>query len=171
MIPPDATAMLTYKEPDALEPETQLDIFANEEVYVGVNNEHIYASVPDARPSTQPYDSAQASCPDRDEISDEGDAYAKPKVNDAGPQEINVLYDPENPRIEKDALFPNMITFRKAIRHYVVKKSFEFTGLQTDKTRFIAKCAAKGCPWHIHASRIYDEKTIEVCHHVLMHDT
>jgi len=59
-------------------------------------------------------------------------------------------------------LFPDIVTFRKAIRHYVVKKGFELAKMQTDKTRFIAHCAAKGCPWRIHASRIFYKKTIQV---------
>jgi hypothetical protein len=43
-----------------------------------------------------------------------------------------------------------------------VRTSFKFARLKTDKTRFLAHCAARGCPWHIHASTIYDKKTIKV---------
>ena len=59
-------------------------------------------------------------------------------------------------------MFPDIVTFMKAIRHYAVKKGFELAKLQTDKTRFIAHCAAEGCPWRIHASRIFYKKTIQV---------
>ena len=59
-------------------------------------------------------------------------------------------------------MFPDIVTFRKAIRHYAVKKGFELAKLQTDPTRFIAHCAAEGCPWRIHASRIFYNKTIQV---------
>ena len=38
----------------------------------------------------------------------------------------------------------------------------EFANLKTGPTRFIARCKAEGCPWRIHALRIYDGKTIEV---------
>ena len=62
----------------------------------------------------------------------------------------------------KGALFHDIVAFRKAMRHYVVITGFEFADVKTDKTRFIAKCKAEGCPWRIHASRIYDGKTIEV---------
>jgi hypothetical protein len=56
-----------------------------------------------------------------------------------------------------------MVTFRKAIRHYAVKVGLEFAkGIRTDKTRYIARCAAEGCLWRIHASKIYDDRTIEV---------
>jgi len=45
-------------------------------------------------------------------------------VNDADPQEVNVIHDPENPKIERGSKFPDIIAFRKAIRHYVVKECF-----------------------------------------------
>ena len=72
------------------------------------------------------------------------------------------MHDPENPNIVKGALFPDIVSFRKAVRHYAVTRGFEFRDIKTDKTRFIAKCKAEGCPWRIHASRIFDGKTIEV---------
>jgi hypothetical protein len=59
------------------------------------------------------------------------------QVADEDPQVFNVIHDPENPKIEKDALFPDIIAFRKAIRHYAVKKGFVFAGLKTDPTRFL----------------------------------
>ena len=77
-------------------------------------------------------------------------------------KEFNVIHDPEHPNIEKGALFPNIVTFRKAIRHYAVRRGFEFRDLKTDPTKFIAKCAHKGCPWRIHASTVWDKKIVEV---------
>jgi hypothetical protein len=75
----------------------------------------------------------------------------------AYPNEIRVLHDPENIKIEKGALFPDIITFRKAVRHYTVKTCFELApSIKTDPTRYIARCKHPGCPWHIHASRIHD---------------
>ena len=73
-----------------------------------------------------------------------------------------MIHDPEHPNIEKGSLFLDIVTFRKAVRHYAVKRGFEFTDLKTDKTRFIAKCAHTRCPWRIHASRVNGTKTIEV---------
>ena len=90
-------------------------------------------------------------------------------MNDADPQEVIVIHDPENPKIERGSKFPDIIAFRKAIRHYAVKEGFEITRLKTDLTRFIAHCAAEGCPWRIHASRVYGERTIEVIHCVTKH--
>jgi len=77
--------------------------------------------------------------------------------------DVHVLHDPLNPKIQKGELFSDIIAFRKAIRHYAVVKGFEFApGVRTDKTRFIARCAASDCPWRIHASTIFDKKTIQV---------
>lgn len=84
------------------------------------------------------------------------------QVADEDPQVFNVIHDPENPKIEKDALFPDIIAFRKAIRHYAVKKGFVFAGLKTDPTRFLAHCAAEGCPWRVHASKLPGTKAIQV---------
>ena len=68
-------------------------------------------------------------------------------MDDADPLEVHVLHDPKNPKIVKGELFSDIIAFRKVIRHYEVKIGFEFAvGYKIDKTRFIAKCAAKGCP-------------------------
>ena len=92
----------------------------------------------------------------------EGGVPLETEVNDADPQELNVIHDPNQPNIEQGALFPDIVSFRKAIRHYAVQRGFEFTDLKIDKTRFIAKCAHQGCPWRIHASHIWDKKTIEV---------
>lgn len=157
------------KEADALEPECEPDIFDNAEEYVGVDDEHMYIHVPPSQPtaptSAEPAHSnqnvgAQAESHKNVDAPAEGGVPPEAEVDDADPEELNVLHDPENPRIEKGALFPHIISFRKAIRHFAVTKGFEFKDLKTDKTRFIAKCAHSGCPWRIHASRIYDKKQL-----------
>lgn len=143
-----------------LEPDREPDIFDNEEEYVGVDDEHLYIPIPPAQPITTV--NAQPSVDNADPVVADGGVPLEAEIDDADPEEITVLHDPENPKIIKGELFPDIVTFRKAIRHYAVKKGFEFANLKTDKTRFIAKCAAAGCPWRIHASRLYDRKTIQV---------
>jgi len=69
----------------------------------------------------------------------------------------------------KGKLFPDILAFRKAIRHFAVTKGFELADMKTDPTRFIARCKAEGCPWRIHASRIHDRKTIQVSGCALVH--
>jgi len=69
----------------------------------------------------------------------------------------------------KGKLFPDILAFRKVIRHYAVTKGFALTDLKIDPTKFIARCKAEGCPWRIHASRIHDRKTIKVSGCALVH--
>ena len=116
----------------------------------------MYMPTPPAQPTapTQPTDNEQDDGADN--------ANAEVEVNDADPEELHVLHDPEQPNIEKGALFPDIISFRKAVRHYAMVRGFEFAGLQTDPTRFIAKCAYKGCPRRIHASRLQGQSAIQV---------
>jgi hypothetical protein len=147
-------------EPPQNQPDPPVvDIFDNEEEYVGVDDEHIYIPIPPAQPSVSSVPSNDAS----ENTAAEGAIPPEAEVTDADPEEIRVLHDPDNPIIEKGALFPDIITFRKAIKHYAVKKGFEFAkGLKSDPTRFIARCKHPSCPWRIHASRLHDQKTIQV---------
>jgi len=147
-------------EESNVEPDREPDIFDNEEEYVGVDDEHIYISVPPTHPANT--NSAQASVDNAGPVVADGGAPLETEIDDIDPKEITVLHDPKNPKIVKGQLFSDIVTFRKAIRHYTVKKGFELAKLQTDPTRFIAHCAAEGCPWRIHASRIFDNKTIHV---------
>jgi len=138
--------------------EEEHDIFDNEEEYVGVDDEHMYITIPPAQPSLNAQTDSSMPTNAANQI-----VPAEAEVTNADPDEIRVLHDPENPRIEKGALFPDIITFRKAVRHYAVKTGFELApGIKTDPTRYIARCKHPGCPWRIHASRIHDQKTIQV---------
>ena len=152
---------------NASEPDREPDIFDNEEEYVGVDDEHIYRTEAHAQPYAQPHENAHSpeiNDHSSDNLAAEGGIPLEAQVNDANPQEVIVIHDPENPKIERGSKFPDIIAFRKAIRHYAVKEVFEFTGLKIDRTTFIAHCAAEGCPWRIHASKVYGERTIGVIH-------
>ena len=144
------------KEPnsaDEIEPDREPDIFDNEEEYVGVNDEGLYGTVPPAPHFEQPTDNVNTN--------NERVVHAEDEVNDNDPLVVTVLHDPEHPKIVKGQLFPDMTAFRKAVRHFAVATGFEFAvGYKTDTTRFTAKCAAEGCPWRIHASTIFDKKTV-----------
>ena len=92
----------------------------------------------------------------------EGGVPLEAEINDAETLDVSVVYDPENPKIVVGGRWPNIVAFRKAIRHFVVTTCFEFADLVTNKTKFRARCKVEGCPWHIHASRFFYDKTIEV---------
>ena len=155
-------------------------MFDNAEEYVGIDDEALFMHVPSAQAVNNAESSNNAatsnnaefpSFHDADEfdgVADaEGDIPPEAEVNDADPEECHVIHDPENPKIELGERFPDIIAFRKAVRHYAVVTGFELSKVITDKTRFIAKCKADGCPWRIHTSRISHGKAIEVkCQHL-----
>ena len=152
-------------EPDAepeLEPEREPDIFDNEEEYVGVGDEEMYMPVP--QPPDEHTQTAQAANTSPEPCANaaaEGGVPLEAEINDADPLDVSVVNDPENPKIVVGGRWPNIVAFRKAIRHFAVTTGFEFADLVTDKTKFRARCKTEGCPWRIHASRIFYDKTIE----------
>ena len=123
--------------------------------YVGVDDEHMY---------DVPFNAAVQ----QNDITDEANVVnavvpVEAEINDEVDCEVVIAYDRENPNIEEKAMFPDMVTFRKAIRHYAVKTGFELCNVRTDTTRFIAKCKGENCNWRVHASRLPDRRTIMVC--------
>jgi len=157
-------------EPE-LEPDREPDMFDNDEEYVGYDDEGMYMPIPPTQPhsSSQPHSNSPPHV-SHDAVNDDAHAFpTETEVNDADPEEIHVIHDPEHPKIEKGELFPDIVSFRKAIRHYAVTKGFELAGIKTDPTRYIARCKAERCPWRIHASRLHDKKTIQVTDHALVH--
>jgi hypothetical protein len=158
---PEAATVDVDREPD---------MFDNAEEYVGVDDEAMYIPVPTAQATGNAQgadDNAQASKnvfgSDFDNDDNAVSIVDEAEVADEDPLDVHVLHDPLNPKIQKGELFPDIISFRKAIRHFAVIKGFEFApGVRTDKSRFIARCAATDCPWRIHASTIFDKKTVQV---------
>ena len=184
-IPPDAEQPIpSDADPNGgteYPPDREPDIFDNEEEYVGFDDEGMYMPVPDTQNTNNAgpannngggaaggSNNAGGGCGSNNAAA-EGGFSLEAEVDDADPLEVHVIHDPENPKIIKGAQYPDIITFRKAIRHFAVKKGFEFAKLKTDKTRFIAQCKGEGCPWRIHASRIWDDKTIEVIMSVMLY--
>ena len=55
-----------------------------------------------------------------------GDVPPEVEVNDADLDEIGVLHDHENPRVEKGALFPDIVSCRKVVRQFAIKRGFKF---------------------------------------------
>jgi len=95
-----------------VEPEREPDIFDNPEEYVGVDDEQIYISVPNAQqaanaqPVNNGYDHGDAHPSDENASAS---AQLVPEeydeVDDADPLEVHVLHDPENPNIVKGHCF------------------------------------------------------------------
>ena len=108
------------------------DIFDNDEEYVGVDDEDMYDEAPPTEfAQPQPFNNANTHG-----TADPSDdfVHVEAEVDDIDPLEINVLHNPENPKIMKGELFPDIIAFRKVLRHYAVKIGFELAiGYKSDK--------------------------------------
>jgi MuDR family transposase len=141
----------------ALDDETQMkssqrvnDNECNE--YVGVNEEDMYG-----------FDDDEGNVHEDVDIDiEEGDVHKESAIDDEVDSGPIIAYDPENPKIELNALFLDVDVFRKALRHYPIKNEFEVSTLKSDKKRFIGKCKYPNCPWRIHASRLQDSTTFMV---------
>jgi MuDR family transposase len=70
----------------------------------------------------------------------------EPNIDDVVECELNVVYDPENPKIEVNALFSDVNAFRKSLRHFAIKNELEISTVKSDKKRFIKKCKHSDCP-------------------------
>jgi MuDR family transposase len=130
--------------------------------FVGFNEEHMYGSdgetdlVHDSHINTIHEEQIGLECIIEEHVSHEE------TINDVADAEYTIAYDPNNPKIELNALFPDVDAFRKALRHYAIKNEFEFSTVKSDKKRFIGKCKHVDCPWKIRASRLQDNKTFMV---------
>ena len=60
------------------------------------------------------------------------------EINDADPLDVSIVNDPENHKNVVGGRWPDIVAFRKTIRHFAVTTDFEFADLVTDKTKFRA---------------------------------
>ena len=93
------------------EASRQPDIFDNAEEYVGIDDEAMYGEVPPTQPTefAQPQSFDDANANGTDGPSNDF-VHIEAEVDDADPLDINVLHDPENPKIVKGELFPDINT-------------------------------------------------------------
>jgi hypothetical protein len=54
----------------------------------------------------------------------EGNVHEEPRIDDIVQCEANLVFDPENPKIKVNALFSDVDTFRKALRHFAIKRYY-----------------------------------------------
>lgn len=64
--------------------------------------------------------------------------------------------------LEEKMIFSNVDAFRAALRDYTVRTGFKLVRDKNEKARVTAHCAAKGCPWRIHASPLPDGITYKI---------
>ena len=111
---PKEPTSASNEEADEIEPDREPDIFDNAEEYVGVDDEAMYGTLP----ATTQFDNANF---DSNSEPNAEIIHVEAEVNDADPLEVQVLHDPENPKIVKGERFPDIVAFRKAIRHSGLK--------------------------------------------------
>ncbi|KAK9278356.1 hypothetical protein L1049_027921 [Liquidambar formosana] len=58
--------------------------------------------------------------------------------------------------------FPDAQGFRDALTANAISSKFELTFIRSDRSRVTATCAADGCPWRIHASKLPDVETFQI---------
>lgn len=58
--------------------------------------------------------------------------------------------------------FPDVKAFRSAIKEAAIAQHFELRIVKSDLIRYIAKCAAEGCPWHIRAVKLPNAPTFTI---------
>lgn len=140
--------------------------FDNEEEYVGVDDEHLVGvSIPqyvlEASAVAAVEEASHASEDEMDAADVKHLMQEEEEVTDI-PFDYNVANDPYNANIKVGAMFPNMVTFRKAIRHHAIVADFEMDKVKTDSTRFRASCSYPDCPWRIVASKLRDQQVVMV---------
>ncbi|KAL0346066.1 UNVERIFIED_CONTAM: hypothetical protein Sradi_4437900 [Sesamum radiatum] len=64
--------------------------------------------------------------------------------------------------LEQGMIFENVDKFKEVLRDYVVQEGFVIVRLKNERTRVTCKCAANGCSWRIHASRLSDGVTFAI---------
>ncbi|KAK6159172.1 hypothetical protein DH2020_006486 [Rehmannia glutinosa] len=58
--------------------------------------------------------------------------------------------------------FPDVKAFRNAIKEAAIAQHFELRIVKSDLIRYIAKCAADGCPWRIRAVKLPNAPTFAI---------
>ena len=104
------------------------------------------------------------------EHGDDTEAYAI-NVSDAIPNEIEITYDKDHPKMDLGTMYPAMDEFRLAVRQFAINEEFELGTEKSCKDRFRGFCkSSEGCPGRINGKLQADKKTIKVTVLVDRHD-
>lgn len=91
----------------------------------------------------------------------EGIEGATIPIDNIVPGELVIIYDKNNPCMDRYTKYPSMKEFRLAVRQFAIKKEFELGKVKTDPERYRVKCAIEGCAWSL-VGRRQNDKTIMV---------
>ena len=73
-----------------------------------------------------------------------------------------MVNDPNKPCMGIGTVYPNMVEFRLVVRQFAINEEFALQTVKTDIERFIGKCMAPDCPWHIHSQKQHHSKIVMV---------
>jgi MuDR family transposase len=135
------------------------DLDPDHDEYVGFNDEGMYNS--DGEDGLDQNHSAKRVAQDVQVDSYQimvDNVHDEPTVDDTNQCEPLITHDLENLKIKVGALFPDINTFRRALRHFAIKNEFEVVTIKFDKKRFIEKCKESSCLWRIHVFILQDNK-------------
>ena len=68
----------------------------------------------------------------------------------------------DTPNLAVGQEFVNAQAFRDALVATAIAMKFELKFIRSDRARVTAKCAASGCSWRIHASKLPDVETFQI---------
>jgi len=151
---------LRIEERQDNEGEGRLEIFDEDELYrlLGLRTEDDHGQ--GAADGTSNDDQATAN--NGSTVPDVDTRGAAIPVDDAIPEERVMVYDPNKPCMDIGTVYPNMVEFRLAVRQFAINKEFALHTVKTDTERFIGKCMAPDCPWHINGRKQRHSKTVMV---------
>lgn len=130
----------------------------------GVNDEVEDVSVDDEKDNYKDLVSDDEELdPDYEPGSDE-DVVDLAADDEQGCESIVHITDLGNPKIADNVTFKDGETFKRCIKQYAVLKEVELAVPYSQSTRYRAYCNAKRCKWRIHASRLQDGQTSQVCY-------
>jgi hypothetical protein len=113
--------MGSFQECNMSEQPNQLN---NPDEHVGFNEEGLDGSDVEVGFANHAFDKEYIDLEEDNELEElvvdevEGDVHEEPRINDVVQCEPGFVFDPENSKIEINALFPDVNTFRKALRHF-----------------------------------------------------
>lgn len=92
-----------------------------------------------------------------------GDDFPQTSVNSqTSPSTSELANGRDKQNLAVGQEFSNAQAFRDALVATAIAMKFELTFIRSDRARVTAKCAAVGCSWRIHASKLPDVETFQV---------
>jgi len=151
---------LVTEERQDEEGEGRLEIIDENQLYVllGLRIEEENAKGAADLPSNE----EQATTNNGSTVPDNDTRGAAIPVDDEIPEERVIVYDPNNPCMNIGNVYPSMVEFRLAVRQFAINKEFTLHTVKIDKERFIGKCMAPYCPWHINGRKQHDSSIVMV---------